>query len=279
MTTPKNIDYLTIGHICHDIVPDGLLVGGTVTYSGRTAQVLGCKTAVFTSSSPEDDWSEALGDIELHSVPSAESTTFENIYNPEGRIQIIHSVAGYLWGKDVPEAWRRAPIVHLGPLTNEVEPEMVHLFNNSLSGMTPQGWMRRWGEDGRVFARQFQRAEAILPYAAAVVLSEEDLLDDAMLENYRKWSRLVVMTQGWAGCTVFFGDETRHIPTSKVPEVEFTGAGDIFAAAYFVRLHQTDGNPWEAAEFANQVASQSVTQIGVDAKMEQIKRYLANRDL
>lgn len=269
------IDYLTIGHICHDVTPGGLVVGGTVAYSGRTAQVLGYKTAVLTSAHPDDDWSEALGDIQLCRIPAPATTTFENIYTSNGRIQILHHVADRLLARHIPPDWMHPGILHLGPLTNEVEAEIVYQFPQSLIGLTPQGWMRRWGSDGRVFAREWPLAQLILPLATAVVLSEEDLLHDGMLEQYRQHSRLLVLTRGWAGCTIFMGDEMRHFSAPRVAEREFTGAGDIFAAAYFVRLHQTGGNPWEAAEFANQIASQSVTQAGIEAKMAQIQHYLA----
>jgi sugar/nucleoside kinase (ribokinase family) len=45
--------------------------------------------------------------------------------------------------------------------------------------------------------------------------------------------------------------------------VDATGAGDIFAAAFFVRLNQTR-DPWEAARFATCLAAQSVTRVGLN---------------
>ena len=75
----------------------------------------------------------------------------------------------------------------------------------------------------------------------------------------------------------YLGDENRHIPAPTVIDVEATGAGDIFAAAYLLRLRQTDGNPWEAADFANQVASLSVTQPHLPAKIARIAQFQANR--
>ncbi|HAX70479.1 MAG TPA: hypothetical protein DCY14_12775, partial [Anaerolineae bacterium] len=41
-----------------------------------------------------------------------------------------------------------------------------------------------------------------------------------------------------------------------------TGAGDIFAAAFFARCVRTR-DPWEAARFATQLASYSVTRVGL----------------
>jgi sugar/nucleoside kinase (ribokinase family) len=45
-------------------------------------------------------------------------------------------------------------------------------------------------------------------------------------------------------------------------EVDGTGSGDIFAAAFLVRLYHTR-DPWEAARFATQLAARSVTRVGL----------------
>ncbi|MGZ9224566.1 MAG: ribokinase, partial [Anaerolineales bacterium] len=42
-----------------------------------------------------------------------------------------------------------------------------------------------------------------------------------------------------------------------------TGAGDIFATAFFVRLFTTH-DPWEAARFATLLASHTVRRVGLD---------------
>ena len=44
--------------------------------------------------------------------------------------------------------------------------------------------------------------------------------------------------------------------------MDATGAGDIFAAAFFFRLHTTR-DPWEAARFATLVAANSITRRGL----------------
>jgi sugar/nucleoside kinase (ribokinase family) len=49
-----------------------------------------------------------------------------------------------------------------------------------------------------------------------------------------------------------------------VAEIDTTGAGDIFAAAFFFRLYTTR-DPWEAARFATQLAAISVTRTGLQA--------------
>jgi sugar/nucleoside kinase (ribokinase family) len=51
------------------------------------------------------------------------------------------------------------------------------------------------------------------------------------------------------------------LPPARMEEVDPTGAGDIFAAAFFIRLQATR-DPWEAARFATNLASYSVMRPG-----------------
>jgi hypothetical protein len=274
MNLDKAIDYLVVGHVTHDVLPDGYGIGGTVSYSGATAQILGCRTAVLTSATADHNWSSELPGLEVQNVPADATTTFENIYSPQGRTQRLLAVAGYLAAGHVPVAWRNAAIVHLGPVANEIDPAMIDLFEDSLVGLTPQGWLRRWAEDGRVYADHWPGAEQVLPRVAAVILSQEDLLNAAMLERYCQLSRLLVLTTGHEGCTLYWRGQVRDIPAPAVTPVEETGAGDIFAAAFLVRLQQAPEHPWEAAVFANHVASASITQAGLPEKMAAIQDLL-----
>ncbi|MFO7680827.1 MAG: PfkB family carbohydrate kinase [Chloroflexota bacterium] len=268
------IDYLTVGHITRDLTPEGDKLGGAVSFSSRLAQALGCRTAVLTSCAPDFIWQHELPGVEIVSILAGQTTTFENVYTSTGRIQTISGVAAPILAQHVPEAWRRASIVHLGPVADEVDPAMIHLFSNSMVCLTPQGWLRQWDENGRVSPKAWRDAPEFLPLVAAVIVSHEDLPDDDTLEQYQDLAKLLVVTRGHDGCTVYYDDEIRHIPTPKVKEVDATGAGDTFATAFFVRLYQTGGNPWEAARFANEIAALSVGYSGVSAKITAVQNYL-----
>jgi len=267
----SRFDYLVIGHLTRDVTPAGDTAGGTVAYAGHTASVLGSRAAAVTSVGPDLDVESALPGIAVHCVPAAQTTIFENRYDEGKRTQRLRSLAAPLKAEHVPAGWRRTPIVHLGPVAGEVDEEMIHHFSNSLVGLTPQGWLRGWDEHGVVFAQRWDRARELLPLAAAVVLSDEDLPDESVLQEYRRWARLLVLTHGASGCTIYLGDESRHFAAPSVPEQNLTGAGDVFAAAFFIRLYQTKGNPWEAATFANEMAAQSVTQPDLPAKVRHLE--------
>jgi sugar/nucleoside kinase (ribokinase family) len=274
----SQIDYLVVGHISRDIVPGGYAPGGTAVYAALAAQALGCRTAVITSVDPAYDVESILTGIAVCNVASDHTTVFANTHEGSTRRQSVFSVAGSIRPDDVPLSWRRPSIVHLGPIVGEIEPDVIRLFSNSMIGLTPQGWFRRWGDDKQVYAGDWPDAATVTPLAAAVITSLEDLPDPGYLDRLRQWSPLVVLTHGKGGCTVYSRDEERHFDAPPVHEVNPTGAGDIFAAAFLVRLHQTNGNPWEAALFANHVAARSVTEDDLLAKTETIKGFVERRN-
>ncbi len=258
------IDYLVIGHITRDLTPNGARLGGTASYAALTAQALGLRVGIVTS------WAAEVSPASLRHIPiinyaTEHSTTFENIYTAEGRIQILHHLAAPLDYHLIPEPWRSASIVHLGPVAREVEPGLVRRFPNALVGLTPQGWLRSWDASGRVSPAEWPEASFMLQQAGAAVLSIEDLAgDENRIEEFASASQILVVTEGSAGARVYWHGDVRRLRAPVVTEVEATGAGDIFAAAFFMRLFSTR-DPWEAARFANQIAAISVTRCGLDS--------------
>ena len=264
------LDYLTIGHIAQDVTPDGIRLGGTVAYASLTAHALGLAAGIVTAAAPAAVI-DGLDRIALHRLPSPNSTTFENKYGPDGRTQILHTRAGQLTLESVPADWRQAAIVHLAPIAHEVDPELVTGFPSSLVCLTPQGWMRHWDGAGRVSRSEWEAAEPMLNAAAATVISLEDVSGDwSVIDEWATITNVLVVTQGKDGATVFWKGDRRHFPAPAVVEVDSTGAGDIFAASFFVFLQQS-GDAWNAARFAVALASDSVTRAGIDGVPKQLK--------
>jgi len=253
------LDYLVIGHVTRDIVSDGFMVGGTASYAARTALALRCQVGIVTSVGFDFDWQQAVGDARVASYPAEHTTTFENVYASNGRRQILRHVAETLRPIMVPAHWK-ADIIHVGPVAQECSPELLDLFRDAFLGITPQGWMRCWDESGQINPCQWEDAAHGLAQADAVVLSEEDVAgDEALAALYARQTQVLALTQGAAGCTVYAEGQTRHFPALQVQALDATGAGDVFAAAFFVALRRRN-DPWAAARFANGVAALSVTQ-------------------
>src|ERR1700736_4706976 len=112
-------DFLTIGHVVRDLQPDqSFLLGGTVAYASLTAYRLGLVAASVTCADAQlfAELPARLPDIGLAGHSSETTTTFANQYHEGFRTLYLHARADELQVDDVPEAWRRAPIVMLGPL-------------------------------------------------------------------------------------------------------------------------------------------------------------------
>ena len=259
----KPVDYLAIGHLAHDLTADGPRLGGTVAYAALTARALGMKVGIVTAVGTEAPL-DVFNDIPVVSMDSPQSTTFENIYTQEGRVQYLRAQATRIDFKRVPEPWRSAAIIHLGPIAEDMDSIVPDELSPVLLGITPQGWMRRWGTDGRVSLRNWENAEAVLKKAGAVVISREDVNGNhELIEYFAHQTRMLVVTEGAEGCILHWHGDRRRFRAPEVNEVDATGAGDVFAAAFFIRLHATR-DPWEAARFATLLASRSVTRVGLD---------------
>jgi sugar/nucleoside kinase (ribokinase family) len=257
------VDYLAVGHVAADITPAGLQLGGTVSYSALTARALGLRVGIVTSSGVDAPL-EALDGIPIVNIPAEHSTTFENIKTAAGRRQILHHQAAPILLDHIPQAWRNASIIHLAPIAREVDSSLSEKLSGSLLGVTPQGWMRAWNEKGQVSACAWKNNDQVLRHAGAVVMSVEDVNRDLeLVEEIARHTRILCLTEGEAGAVLHWNGDRRRFRPLAVQEVDGTGAGDIFAAAFFVRLYNTR-DPWEAARFATQLAARSVERIGLN---------------
>ena len=257
------VDYLVIGHISCDLTPGGARLGGTATYAALTARALGLRTGVVTSWGGELPL-DILDGIQVSNMVVEHSTTFENIYTLDRRQQIIHHLAPDILYNNIPRNWRGAPIVHIGPIAGEGKSLVDGRFPTSMLGLTPQGWLRTWDEEGHVQIGSWLEALQALPKADAVVFSIEDVGgDEEQIEAMVNRSRVLVVTEGAAGARLYWNGDLRRFRALHVKEVDPTGAGDIFAAAFFWRFSITH-DPWTAAKFATQLASFSVTRRGLE---------------
>ena len=262
ITNLEPIDYLIIGHLTIDNTPSGLQLGGTATYAALTAQVLGLRVGILTAWGAEIGLG-ALESIPIQNINTGPSTNFQNIETPAGRVQHIYHVATRLENCHIPEPWRRTRIVHLGPVAQEVEPALVHQFPAALIGVTPQGWLRGWDEDGRVYVTDWPASSHILKNVGAAVISIDDLDgDEGRVEEMAVSCPVLVVTEEQQGVRLYWNGDVRRFRSPEVEIVDRTGAGDIFAAAFFARLFTTR-DPWEAARFAIRLASFSVTRAGL----------------
>ena len=257
------LDYLLIGHVTRDVVPGGFMLGGTVSYSAMTAAALGLRVGIITVAPQEMDLS-SLASFQLLCIPSEQATTFENIETPQGRIQYLHHRAPTITADMIPSEWKHAAIVHFAPVAYEIDPSLADLYTGHFLCITPQGCMRAVDDQKCVHYRDWPEADAFLPKMNAAVLSVEDVeYDEARIQRLHQQTSILAVTEGENGARVYWNNDVRHFPAPSVTLVDPTGAGDIFAAVFFARLHATR-DAWLACEQAVRLASLSVTRRGVE---------------
>jgi sugar/nucleoside kinase (ribokinase family) len=72
---------------------------------------------------------------------------------------------------------------------------------------------------------------------------------------------MVALTRGWEGLILHTREGQQDVPTLPREEVDPTGAGDVFAAAFLVRYHETE-DVGEASVFGACAASCVVEEVG-----------------
>ena len=267
--------FLAIGHFCQDVTPNGYTIGGGAAYSTVTARNLGLGTHAVTSVAEDFNRKNPVLDrINVTYHDSIETTIFDNQYDQYGkRRQMILGIGDKLRPSHVPIELQKTGIVYLCPIADEVDPELVRCFKHSLIGVTPQGWMRQWGSSHQVRPKRWDTAEMILSHTDILVLSDEDILANPKdLDKYIQWTKIVVLTRGKNGAILYENGQVIESSSYSVKEVDPTGAGDVFAAAFLINYYDT-GSSVSALNFAHCVASFAVEGRGLTAipTLEQVK--------
>jgi sugar/nucleoside kinase (ribokinase family) len=256
-------DYVVVGHFSRDLIRGSIRPGGTALYAGVTALRLGSRVAIVTSHANDHEVESDLGDATIARVPAQASTTFELEQREDGRVLKLLARAEPISARDVPSAWLQAGIVHLAPIAWEVDLAIADAGTPGSVVATPQGWLRKVGTDGKVIQSGQQLDHVPLEAFSALVMSIEDIGgDEEVVERIGGRCQVAAITRGSAGCTLFMHGSRSHIPTEPTEEVDSTGAGDVFAAAFFIRLRETN-DPIESARFASRVAAMSIEGVGV----------------
>ena len=263
----RGLEYLVLGHVTVDRLDEKrVAIGGTATYAAVTARNMGARVGVHTSAAYEPGLIDTLGGALVARIPADYTTCFVNDYSSGRRQQTIESIAEKLTYEQILPEWRHPAVVHLGPLCQELDASIVDRFPRSLIGVTPQGWMRGWDESGLVRPVEWADAARVLRKANVVVISEHDVADASVIQDWANRARMLVVTLGERGCDVYRqgGAEPFHSPAFKSGvAVDPTGAGDVFAAAFLWHVHKSGGDWRTAADWANCVASFVVEKRGV----------------
>jgi sugar/nucleoside kinase (ribokinase family) len=270
-------DVLAIGNVSCDLVPGGWRPGGTVTFAAAQAHALGLSVGIVTRAAADFAIEDALPFALIARKASAATTTFENEYTAEGRRQKVRAEADPLAVEDIPADWRASPVVLIGPVFGEAPAELAATFDRrSLVGVSAQGWLRARDAGDNVVRAPWEGPPFWLG-AEVLFVSDEDLADAPhQLDAWTRDVPVVAMTESRKGARIWSEGRWRRMDAFPQDEVDPTGAGDTFATAFLIRLHET-GDVAEAARFGAAAASISVGGVALAAiaGREQIEARMA----
>jgi sugar/nucleoside kinase (ribokinase family) len=250
------VRFAAIGHVTNDHLAAGLSPGGSALYAALTAARLGLRAHAVTSHGPAFAGRALLDEagVRVENVESPRTTTFVNRYQGGARSARVLEVAAPL------TAPTRADIVLACPVIGEVAPSVLQ---GGLVGAGLQGWLRRLGPDGDV-ERHIPADVDFLRPCRAVFASVEDLGDSDLLGRLTQVAPIVVCTDGPRGAAIHAEGRVLQIAAYPTVEVDPTGAGDVFAAAFLIALAR--GEDLESAGiFAACAASIVVEAVGPEA--------------
>lgn len=305
LQTSRTPDYLLVGHITADLLDDGTVqLGGTALYSGLAAANMGANVAILTrgryganiAGMDVPGLEEYADRIQVIVQDADVPTTFTNHYVGSRRTQQIKHWAGQIDMRGLPPHWGNAKIVHLGPVADEIDPRRITGLTTGFLGVTPQGWMRDWPRErgGTVKVQPLRLPVDLINRLDSAIVSDEEIFHARELIERVGERRISVVTRGPEGATVYhsLGKDvevgpgqpqyrTIDIPGLNVKVKSLTGAGDVFAAAFFMKAAERSSSALEAGRFANVVAALSRREIGVGSvpKMREVNEMLAELEL
>jgi sugar/nucleoside kinase (ribokinase family) len=260
-------DYVTVGHVTVDVIAreDGAgdlrQPGGGAFYSALQAARLGLRTLIVTRG-VEEELQALLApyetELQVRIIPAEHTTTLLTRGRGRLRSQRLHAWAGPF--EETVEV--DTEILHIAPIARET-PRSLN-GHADFVGLTPQGLVRDWDEHGDI-ARGALDRERVPADCDAVVFSAEEREHCGELAA-SAGDPIVAITAGARPTTVL----QPHCAPIEVGAYEVAqtredlGAGDVFAATFFVALHE--GLPAvRAAALGNAAAAVRIAQAGPGA--------------
>jgi sugar/nucleoside kinase (ribokinase family) len=262
-----HFDYMTVGHVTADVAADGSRrPGGSAFYSALQAARLGQRALVVTRGNRreiEELLEPFRGELELEIFPAPHTTALQTDARGGLRRQRVLAWAGPI-AEDLAV---RASILHLAPVARETPARWEG--HAEFVGLTPQGLVREWDESSKeiVLAPAEAAAGEVGSVCDALVMSREERASCATLIARAQETGAVIAVTAGASPTTVLAPGRRALQVA-VPAVEDpkddVGAGDVFAAAFFVMLAQ-GRPPALAAAFANAAAAVRMAGEGAEA--------------
>jgi len=254
-------DLVTVGHFAIDYIHSPKMVstkstlGGPPTYVSMAAAKLGAKVSVISKvgedfSNNYIKWlkNNKIDPSGLKRVKDASTTQFVIKYQKGWKRKLqLKARAPPILANDLPDSLQ-AKAVHVAPIANELSESLVTKLRKATSilSLDPQGFVRRFDRKGNTSLKPWKR-QSILEQVDVYKSSLNEIetvtgttsLQLAMRRISDYGVKIVIVTRGMRGSTLFFNNKFYNIPAcaSKIV-LDPTGAGDAFSGAFLAEYVQ-----------------------------------------
>lgn len=284
---------LSIGHHSYDIhigsdgqrsepIPGGASIFTALTVSRLTGKSATAITSSATGMRPQSlDVGRIDADgVSIYADPDSEQTVFEDwIKGDERRQRLVCRAPAIEFNPQMTGVLRDdVSVLFACPLLDELSLDCRSRVDANFACLIPQGWFRIIVPDGSISLRAPDTSAITGPWDLIVISEEEDRLSGD-LTDWRSVGRILAVTKGSRGATVYTNDEEHHVEAVRPPVVvDTTGAGDVWAAAFTVRYLETE-DAEVAGRFASAAAAICVSRQGLDGVPRSRKEveYLLSR--
>jgi sugar/nucleoside kinase (ribokinase family) len=262
-------DYVTVGHVTLDLIedrPGGTVAqpGGGAFYSALQAARLGLRTLIVTQGAPgqiQELLAPYANELDLHVIPAPRTTTLATTGGGSTRSQRVLAWAGPI----AEPVALSGSIVHLAAVARETP--TAWSGEAGFVGLTPQGLVREWLPNQPTTLVALDPNTLPARFDAAVIGERERDGCAALFEAARHAGAPVAVTAGARPTMVYpagGGPVVRAAVPSTAAVRDDLGAGDVFAAAFFVALFE-GMSAAGAAAFGNVAAALRVGGVGAEA--------------
>ncbi len=253
--------------------------GGSVYYGSKIFRNFKWNPLIISPRGKDydDAWLEGLPIFPK--LPLLDCTlVYQNRYDSNGKRTLYaenRDCASFINPLSLPsELINNAKAIVVCPIDNNITPLNIKELTTAMDKETllaclPQGFFRRYENDGKVYQAEWENTEEIVPSLDLIFLSEEDGKDlDKKAEEWNSLGAMVIITRAKRGCSVFKGGKRTDFPAFPVEKIiDPVGSGDVFSAA-FIYSYLLDKDFKKAAIFANATAALSLSFHVQDIKLD-----------
>lgn len=240
-------DFLIVGHLAIDeVYVNGrarIGVGGSSYYCGFNLSLLDWRVCILSKIGFDFNLSlDNVANLDLSLVrPSPKPTTrYQIVYGSRHRrsLKLISKCENIL-ESDIPNGLE-VKVIHICPIANEIDIDAIDKLKKfgGIVSIDVQGLLRAFKRTGEVYLK---RPRNILNIVGDVDILKADQFEiKAILNGLTNVStlfdagiKIVIVTKGSKGVTVYTPNQTISIPALRVRGVQDpTGAGDVFTAGF-----------------------------------------------